>query len=301
MSPVTDLDVSRLEGEFPRKVYFEGPPPQGASEEAGDIYALSYLCNEVTSTEETLGLEVVSACLFDQPNGPVYKALIESGLANSFCPGAGFDRFAKLTSFTIGVSNVRPTPELREAIEDALRRVVRDGLDGELVESVLHQIELGVRRPKANQGFSLLMGMISFIVQRSSLENYLRVDENIESLRRKITSERYLEGLIERYLIRNERRVEVHMGTNANYHKELQQREQDRLREAEARLTPSERGEILALQQQLKENQESVQDVSVLPTLNESDIRRDVEFVEVEPRSIQGVESVFVPQNTNGL
>jgi Zn-dependent M16 (insulinase) family peptidase len=53
-----------------------------------------------------LALEIISACLFDTPNGPLYKSLIESGKANSFVSGSGYDRYARESSFTLGVANI---------------------------------------------------------------------------------------------------------------------------------------------------------------------------------------------------
>ena len=50
---------------------------------------------------------ILSELLFDGPNGPFYQAFIESGIAPSFCPGAGYDNSTKQAAFLIGVSNVK--------------------------------------------------------------------------------------------------------------------------------------------------------------------------------------------------
>jgi Zn-dependent M16 (insulinase) family peptidase len=46
---------------------------------------------------------VLSNLLFEGPNSPIYKKIIESELAPSYCPGYGFDYTTKESTFTMGV------------------------------------------------------------------------------------------------------------------------------------------------------------------------------------------------------
>jgi Zn-dependent M16 (insulinase) family peptidase len=46
---------------------------------------------------------VLSNLLFDGPNTPFYKKIIEGGLASNFCPGNGYDYTTRESTFTMGV------------------------------------------------------------------------------------------------------------------------------------------------------------------------------------------------------
>jgi Zn-dependent M16 (insulinase) family peptidase len=64
----------------------------------------SLLCNEIAdSPYEAFCLTVLSNLLFEGPNSPMYKNIIESGIAPAFCPGYGYDITSKEATFTYGV------------------------------------------------------------------------------------------------------------------------------------------------------------------------------------------------------
>jgi len=44
--------------------------------------------------------------LFDTPNSPMYKNLIESGLAASYCPGHGYEPSFKEALLVLGVQDI---------------------------------------------------------------------------------------------------------------------------------------------------------------------------------------------------
>ncbi len=53
-------------------------------------FAMSFLCTDVIDNYiDSMGLNILSNLLFEYPNGILFKALIESGFAPSFCPGNG--------------------------------------------------------------------------------------------------------------------------------------------------------------------------------------------------------------------
>lgn len=50
---------------------------------------------------------VLSNLLFDGPNAPFYKKIIEEGIAPAFCPGLGYDFTTKEATFTMGVQGIK--------------------------------------------------------------------------------------------------------------------------------------------------------------------------------------------------
>jgi Zn-dependent M16 (insulinase) family peptidase len=67
-------------------------------------YGISYLCNKVSDDPyETFCMNILSTLLFEGPNSPFYKKIIEEGVAPNFCPGTGYDHTTKEATFTMGV------------------------------------------------------------------------------------------------------------------------------------------------------------------------------------------------------
>ena len=65
---------------------------------------VSFLCNNAAKeTYESFCLSILSSLLFDGPNTPFYKKIIEEGIAPNFCPGFGYDSSTKEATFTMGV------------------------------------------------------------------------------------------------------------------------------------------------------------------------------------------------------
>jgi len=48
-------------------------------------------------------MQILATLLFDGPNSPFYKRIIEAGVAPNFCPGTGYDYTTKEATFTMGV------------------------------------------------------------------------------------------------------------------------------------------------------------------------------------------------------
>ena len=66
----------------------------------------------------------MSSLLFDGPNAPFYKKIIEEGIAPNFCPGVGYDHTTKEASFTMGVQGIK-LDDVKKA-EKALYEVLND-------------------------------------------------------------------------------------------------------------------------------------------------------------------------------
>jgi len=56
---------------------------------------------------EIFKLSILSRLLFDGPNSPFYKNIIEAGIAPEYCPGTGFDFTTRNPTFTTGVDGIK--------------------------------------------------------------------------------------------------------------------------------------------------------------------------------------------------
>lgn len=121
------------------------PSPAPIDPEAQTMLAVSFLCDSAAKDPYTaFCLSVLSAVLHEGQKSPFYLALLESGLGKEYVPGAGYDSSAKEAAFTMGVSGCRDSSvqKIIAVIENTLRNIVEQGVPSELVDSVMHQIEI---------------------------------------------------------------------------------------------------------------------------------------------------------------
>ena len=69
---------------------------------------ISFLVNQPSADPyETFCMQILAALLFEGPNSPFYKRIIEAGVAPNFCPGSGYDNSTKEATLTMGVQGVK--------------------------------------------------------------------------------------------------------------------------------------------------------------------------------------------------
>lgn len=103
--------------------------------------SISFLtCDVVDNQLEASALNLISYLLCDTANSPLYKALLESGLAPSYSPGNGFEAHYKEGLFNLGVQGIgaEDVEEIERVIMETLQQVKEEGFDKELVEGALH-------------------------------------------------------------------------------------------------------------------------------------------------------------------
>ena len=107
----------------PKSIVCTGPSDGFTLEKGKDSkFCLMYLCNDTTKDYKiTFALNILSYMLFETPNSPFYKNLIENGLAPSFCPGYGYDSSYREGCFGVGVQGVGEGEEEIKKIEETIK------------------------------------------------------------------------------------------------------------------------------------------------------------------------------------
>ncbi|KAL4435266.1 hypothetical protein ABPG74_017358 [Tetrahymena malaccensis] len=267
--------------------------------------SISFLCNDLTQDQiEGNALNLISYLLCDTATSPLYKALLESGVAPSYSPGNGFEMHYREGLFNLGVQGIseQDTEAVEKIIFDTLKQISEEGFDEEMIEGALHQIEIGAKIPKDNFGIMLIQMLMTQIIHDGDVSKALKVTENIQTLRKKIFEEKYLQKLIDKYFLSNKHQVKIIMKADSNYHQEQAQIEAQKLKNIQAQLTQEQIQQIKEDNKTLeKEQSNKNEDYSCLPTLEVSDIDREVESTEFKQTAYKDIPIYFTNQNTNGL
>jgi len=235
----------------PIEVKLKSPPDAVAIDpEKQAKLGITFLCNDIVQDPFTsISLHILAYMLFETPNSPLYKALLESGIASGYCPGYGFDMNNKETTFTVGVRNIghdiTDFVEVERVINETLNEVVEQGFDKEFIESVLHQIEVQAKVPKADFGIHLLQSLIPFMNHGGDITYTLKVNEFLNQIRDKVKKGKFFEGLIKQYLLDNKHKIRLIMTPDKDYINEETYQEKVKLKEIEKKLTPAQKEKII--------------------------------------------------------
>lgn len=288
-----------------RKTLKMPPPTVEIKKDHDSMFAVTFLCNKMgENIEDIIGLNVLSNLLFDNPKSPFYADFLESGLADSYCPGIGYEMTLMPSFFTIGFKNIKRGSEedLEKRIFETLERVVKEGLDQGMIDSAIHQIELRSKVSKDNFGLQIFMGYMGAI--NHNVDSVIKQGLNIKQVLQYISdnaSNGYFEGLIKKYFLDNQNRLYLTMESDVTYNEFLMKEEKELVEKIDKELGLKEREQINKEAAQLKKEQETLQDVSSLPTLTVNDIPLAGETTHVQKEEIQQIPVYFFDKPVNGV
>ena len=174
---------------------------------------MAWLLTENTDEETVILLQVISGILIGSAAGALRKALIDSGLGQDLSPVTGFERDYKQVVFAVGLrgTEAQKASAIESLILETLARVVREGVDKELIEGTIHQIEFRGReivRQNYPYGIVLMNRVFHTWIYDGDPLHSLNFPCLIDMIRRKWQENPSLfEELIQRWLIENPHRL----------------------------------------------------------------------------------------------
>jgi hypothetical protein len=267
----------------------------------------AFLANETADVEETLLLEVLAEALAGTAAGPVRKALIDSGLGADFHPGAVYASDLRQGALRFGLRGTEAghAERIEAIVLETLERTAREGLDRELVEAALHQIEFAGRAITPPFPIMLLVRMNPPWYYGADPKAGLRFATLVGRVRERLLREpRALEERIRRFTLENPHRLRLTARPSPALGREREAAFRARMAERKAALAPSEIERIAAEARALREEQEAPdapEAIATLPRLEPADIPRRVRTVPTAPRTIAGVEALEHEVFSNGI
>ena len=272
--------------------------------------SVSWVLGDTADILETFSLGILSSLLLDGYGSPMYQALVETDLGSDFSPNTGFDSAARKGIFSVGLNGVQKfnISRVKEAIQDKLQHVCLWGFESAKVEGLLHQLELALKHKTANFGMGLMQRLEPAWFNGVDPFDILAWNDTVDAFKRQISQGRYLEGLIEKYLL-NDRTLTFTMEPSMTYGEDVKAEESSRLDKKISETfqqTSDETGtydELATRELRLLEAQSTAndQDLSCLPKVYVKDIPRQMEKKMIRRSSIDNVKIQWREASTNGL
>lgn len=250
----------------------------GDNPDAKSYVQLNWMMPEVTDTQTTLGLDLLSHILLATPASPLKKALSESGLGEDVT--GGYQQDFRQALFSAGMKGVADgdTDKVQALILETLAALAKNGLDPETVAASINTVEFRLRELNTGRfprGLALMLGALGIWVYGADPIAGLAFEEPLAILKADIAKGRYFESLIEEHLLNNPHRTSVSLRPDPEEGKRREAAEKTRLAQAKAAMSPSELEEVMAAAEELKERQEkpdSAEALATIPALSIKDI-----------------------------
>ena len=253
-----------------------------------------------------LAMRVLSEVLLGNAGSPLRKALIDSRLGTAMADGSGLQEDYRESVFGAGLKDIaiEDAGKVERLVLDTLERVADKGVDQGPVDAAIHHLEFE-KRERSNAGFPYALRML-FTLAPAYLyggDPYasLNFDTDLERLQQARRDGRFFEQLIRTELLENPHRALLEIVPDPELEERKRRNELDRLAAVEATLTDPDRQRIVEDALRLKADQDAKQDVSVLPTLELTDIPMRFEDVPSRDATVGETLVEFYPQPTNGI
>ncbi|MDX1594490.1 MAG: insulinase family protein, partial [Gammaproteobacteria bacterium] len=286
----------------------EGSYALAAEEAKGDRthVVLGWLLDRITDPETVLTAHLLSGVLLDNSASPLRYALESSRLGSAPSPLCGLEDGIREMVFACGLEGSSPerADEVEALVLDTLREVAEQGVDPELVESMLHQLELSQREIGGDHfpyGLQLIVNALTPAVHGGSPAAALNIDPVLESLREKIRDPGFIPGLVRRWLLDNPHRVRLVFKPDTELEGRRAEAEAERLAALRAALDDEEKRAIVERARQLEARQNQTDDPGLLPRVGLEDVPPDLKIAEGASAPVAGMPADWYAQGTNGL
>ena len=254
-------------------------------------HIISWLLPEASDIKLRLGMRLVEGILLEDSASPLRHYLETCGYAQSTGPIMGVDDSNFEMTFYCGVqgSNPEHAEEFKAGVFKVLEQVASAPVDAQMVEAILHQIELHQREINGDgtpYGLSLILNGLGSAIHHSDPVHVWDVDSAIEQVKEELKDPMWLSNLIQTHLIDNPHRVQMTLVPDAEKSAKEAAAEKARLDAIGAALTDEQKAQIEAQTEALKIRQDTPDDLNLLPKVGLEDVPAELQIVQGQLREI---------------
>ncbi|MDH3355657.1 MAG: insulinase family protein, partial [Chromatiales bacterium] len=266
---------------------------------------LGWLLGRCTDAEEVMTAHLLSGILMESSASPLRHALETSDLGQAPSPLCGVSDSSREMIFACGLEGSDPekSKEVEALILNTLKKIASEGVSQEMVEAVLHQLELSQREVSGDgfpYGLQLIVHTLGGNLHGADPVALLDIDPILEKLRQQITDPEYVKSLVQE-LIDNPHRVLLTMSPDKSLSSQRDDAEKRRLAEMKSKLSEVDKKAIIENSLKLAARQEEADDPELLPKVGLEDIPAELTLPVGEETKIANQPATWYSRGTNGL
>ena len=266
---------------------------------------LGWLLGRCTDAEEVMTAHLLSGILMESSASPLRHVLETSDLGQAPSPLCGVSDSSREMIFACGLEGSDPdkSKEVEALILNTLEKIASEGVPQEMVEAVLHQLELSQREVSGDgfpYGLQLIVHTLGGNLHGADPVALLDLDPILEKLRQQIADPEFVKGLV-RGLIDNQHRVLLTMSPDSSLSSQRDDAERARLAEMKAKLSETDKKAIIEKSLKLAQRQEQPDNPELLPKVGLEDIPAELTLPIAEDTEIARQPASWYSRGTNGL
>jgi Zn-dependent M16 (insulinase) family peptidase len=267
---------------------------------------VAWLLGDSSDLEQMLEAQLLASVLLDNSASPLQQVLETTDLGQAPSPLCGLEDSMREMVFACGIegSEAEHVEAVEAMILQVLQRVSEEGVEAEKLQAVLHQLELHQREISGDSypyGLQLILTALGSATHYADPIDALNLDPALEKLQQRIANPDYIRELAQRLLLDNPHRVTLVMKPDRDLSAERQQLESTRLAQLKQSLSAADADKIIADSEALAARQAQVDDDSILPKVQLSDVPPQVPELEAVTPQPGTFPCTTYSQGTNGL
>ncbi|MDD3790185.1 MAG: insulinase family protein [Sphaerochaetaceae bacterium] len=321
-SPINRIEPTPLAKRWnnPKKVKATSPGESSSSEATVTVSWATTLAEDPL---EVLTLNTLTEILLGNPGAPLYKAIIESGLAKDISPVSGMDVNFRQMPFMVGFKGIDPqrAEDGEQLILETLSKLVSEGIPHQLITNALKRQEFNLKeqtwdtpvglramsriargwlqgvKPHVTLGVSKALESLKALVEES------RTQEG-ELFARDHTSKGYFEQWIVTNLLENPHRCLAIVTPDPSFNHELEEKINSHLSEVKERLGKGGLAQLRGENErfhQFEQLRDSLEDLAKVPSLTRHDLPETIRILEQTKQDLGGIPLYSQPMETNGI
>ncbi len=273
-------------------------------------HVLAWLLPNITDPKLRLSLRLMEGVLAEHSGSPLRAYLESHPKATAPSPLLGLDDSHYEMVFYAGVSGSESeyADEIEQGILDLLQGIADKPIDDDIIDTVLHQIEIDQRHIGGDSmpyGLTLMLEAFSTAIHGGDPLTVWQIDEHLAWLKDFAATPKAIQGLIQTYLIDNPHRVRLTLTPDTQKAARLVAEEAAALDALAATLSDADKDKLVSEKAALDARQALIDDVSVLPKVTLDDVPSDVLFTHGSLTSIkvagEAMPAHLYHAGTNGL
>lgn len=267
---------------------------------------LGWLLGQSTDLKASLEAQLLASVLLDNSASPLQHALETTSLGTAPSPLCGLEDSQKELTFMCGLEGTEA--HQAEAIEalviETITSVAENGIALEELQACLRQLELQQREVGGDSypyGLQIILTALTSATHRGDVIDLLNLDPVLEQLHQSILDPEYIKGLAQKLLLDNQHRVRLTLKPDDELAQRKSAAEALRLERIKQSLSDSDKQAIIEQAEALQERQQQVDDESILPKVDLSDIPKNMHYTACESVQDLGAPLTRYAAGTNGL
>ena len=303
IDPGTEVP-SQQRWKHPRQAQYFYPIRPGEDPSGKSQACVAWLTADVRDALDVLTVTLLSEILLGNAASPLRKALMESRLGSALSDGSGYEPDYRDTLFSCGLKDMDAgrAGDVEAIIFETLNQLAEKGIDRELVDSAIHQLEFHrkeVTHHPFPYGIKLLMASYAPWLHGGDPFRRLMFEADLEKILAEREKGPFFEEALRRFFLENPHRVLLTLSPDPEMEETYARQIRDKLEAVKQGLSREDVETIKRDTHALLVLQDSEEPADVLPTLEIEDIPPKV--VRVVPGPFENAPAVCYEVPTGGI